>query len=171
MVKFRLSVLLLIASLFSSVACLREWQTDSMITPSNSRYCLEELRRSAKKASIPSGKKIGIASALKEGDTITPKTVTVQRTVGNYYTFRSDELSEHQKIMIDDFLKETVRQDDSMVRVTNEADADLLTVAYIRSYTWHRYLHIDVFDRRANALVGNIKYELSKVTTAVEQKP
>ncbi len=165
-----ISTVLLLAVLLFVTSCLREWQTESMLSPTNSRAFTEELKHAAKKASLPPGKRVGITSALKEGNTFSPKTVSVQRAVGSYYSFASDELSEHQKIMIDDFLKEAINKDESMVRVTDEREADLLTIAYIRSYTWHRYLHFDIFDKRANALVGNIKYELSKMTTGVEQK-
>jgi hypothetical protein len=156
--------------LIISAACLREWQTESMITPANSKVFLDEMRRSSKKANLDPDKRVGVSSALKVGDTFSPKTAAILKTVGNYYTFKSDDMSEHQKIMIDDFLKESVKLDDKLIRVTDERESDLLVVAYIRSYTWHRYLHFDIFDRHSNAQVGNIKYELSKMTTGVEQK-
>jgi len=163
----------LIAVLFIaliSASCLREWQTESMITPSNTKYFIEEMRRSAKKSNMAFNKRIGVSSALKEGDSFSPKTSAVLKTVGNYYSFKADDMSEHQKIMIDDFLKEAFKYDDNLIRSTDEKESDLLIVAYIRSYTWHRYLHFDIFDRHANSQVGSVKYELSKMTTGVEQK-
>lgn len=166
----RIYALFTLVLALSGTSCLREWQTESMLTPTNSKVFLDELHRSVRKTLIPPTKRIGIVSALKEGDALSPKTAGIARIVGNYYTFKSDDMSEHQKIMVDDFLKDTIKRDDSVVRVTDERDSDLLVVAYIRSYTWHRYLHFDIFDRHTNSQIGNVKYELSKMTTAVESK-
>ncbi len=148
-------------------SCSRTSQIESLSTEGNKKALAAEIGRKDEQS------KLALYYIIKEKKSFSPRAGLesfIDNTLTRYYSFVSDELSEHQKILIDEFIKETVKGAPKLARVVNLKRTDLILVAYIRSYSTERYLHFDVYDYETGEQTGNIKYKMSKISNSFEQK-
>jgi hypothetical protein len=150
-----------------AMSCSRQVQTESLKSSENKDAFKSVLVR----LSANTAKPVSVFCVLREDEAFSLNSrgqvfTFVEKNLKNFYTFKTDTMSEHQKIMIDDFIGTILTQDINYVQATDTGAINFLVVAYVRSYTTDRQLHFDFFDFKTGSRVGSVKYMMSKMTNS-----
>jgi hypothetical protein len=157
------------------LSCSRTMQTESLTAPRNQNAFLAALKVAAAKLQFKPSDKLPIAYVLRESDGFSISGSgslgkLLRNKISGLYPFKSENLSEHQKTMIDTFIKNSVFSDPSFSLTGDESAVRMVVVAYMKSYTYKKELYFDIFDCSNGDQVGRVQYEMSDVSYQFQLK-
>jgi hypothetical protein len=169
------ALLILVLFLVPICSCSRTVQTESLIAPTNQNALLKALKDGAAKLQLKQSDRVSVVYVLREGNTFSINSYSalgklLKEKITGLYPFKSEQLSDHQKTMIDTFIRNTVLSDSSFVLRGDGANVNMVVVAHMRAYSLKTELYIDIFDFSNGDQISRVQYEMSDASYEFQLK-